>query len=326
MVSIRPNLYGFPRGKIEPGEKLEEAARREILEETGYDCGDLVGGNHHSSSYICNRNGASMKLYFVENVPENHDFVAECSYEICGHWFVPLDEIDDQGRFRGICGNIFTRGVRSCFPDVKAFCRRKRDGLWLPVAVDSKPLVSMMVPSEVESILIEELRRSRRSYDGRQMNRKLPVLPPGEKRNSRVFKMREDGGEKIKRRRTALVDLDKNQPCGNPFKADRCQKRREDTEMELRANNSVVESVPPDYSTIGQWRPVFESVTKLTEEQLLKRTRNRRSAMEKKRLKKEQKKCSSRQEDNHVEFKRHSNRPCMEALKILLQKYCKQQQ
>lgn len=34
-------LYGIPGGTMEPGERLEETARRETLEETGYAAGEL---------------------------------------------------------------------------------------------------------------------------------------------------------------------------------------------------------------------------------------------------------------------------------------------
>ncbi len=36
----RPNYndWSFPKGKLDPGEKFKQAAHREVLEETGYDC------------------------------------------------------------------------------------------------------------------------------------------------------------------------------------------------------------------------------------------------------------------------------------------------
>lgn len=40
--AIKSWQYQFPSGMIEPGEKPEETARKEIAEETGYECTDLI--------------------------------------------------------------------------------------------------------------------------------------------------------------------------------------------------------------------------------------------------------------------------------------------
>jgi 8-oxo-dGTP diphosphatase len=45
--------WTFPKGKLEPGESWEDAARREVEEETGIDCepGDEVGRSFYTDSH-----------------------------------------------------------------------------------------------------------------------------------------------------------------------------------------------------------------------------------------------------------------------------------
>jgi 8-oxo-dGTP pyrophosphatase MutT (NUDIX family) len=52
-------LYGVPGGTMEPGETLEETARRETLEETGYAAGELHLLNIYSGPqlFYCYPNG-----------------------------------------------------------------------------------------------------------------------------------------------------------------------------------------------------------------------------------------------------------------------------
>ena len=39
---VYPNVWAIPSGSVEPGESIDEAARRELLEETGYRAGGLT--------------------------------------------------------------------------------------------------------------------------------------------------------------------------------------------------------------------------------------------------------------------------------------------
>ena len=230
--------YGLPRGKIESGEKLEDAARREIFEETGYDCGDLARGNHYSASYKCNHVGARLQLYFVENVPEDYYFYPECRYEIFGYWFVSLDDITDNGLFRLSCGkfiDIFSRGVKSSLPDVKAFCCQKRKELAISDALGKMRLLESQGEKRGDFYWSRRPNESRlRQSLGRDLQKKRKEKRKKEERNASGGLFQEDEGGKITYPKTPSVDLARDI------------------------------AVVTDYCTIGPWTPVDSTI----EEQL----------------------------------------------------------
>ncbi len=60
------DTYELPGGAMEAGESREEAARRELREETGYTCGELVPlGTAHSYACIINRLN---HLFFTQEI------------------------------------------------------------------------------------------------------------------------------------------------------------------------------------------------------------------------------------------------------------------
>ncbi|MFI5911588.1 NUDIX hydrolase [Dactylosporangium sp. NPDC051541] len=72
-AKVSPNQWAMPGGKIEPGESPEEAARREVGEETGLDAGDI-------------------KLYLVRTRPS----VTTAEGEVEMHVFYgPTDAVQD---------------------------------------------------------------------------------------------------------------------------------------------------------------------------------------------------------------------------------------
>jgi 8-oxo-dGTP pyrophosphatase MutT (NUDIX family) len=84
--------YGFPKGKIDPGESEEEAARREIQEEAGLAHIDFAPDFRHVVQYTYRRGRAIVKkevIYFLASTasPEVH-----LSWEHVAFMWAPLDE------------------------------------------------------------------------------------------------------------------------------------------------------------------------------------------------------------------------------------------
>lgn len=66
--------WGFPRGQVEKSENLEEAARREIREETGLDALDFIPGFREKIHYFFIYEDTLISkdlIYFLAKAPEN---------------------------------------------------------------------------------------------------------------------------------------------------------------------------------------------------------------------------------------------------------------
>lgn len=84
--------YGFPKGKIDPGESEETAARREISEEAGLEHVSFAPDFRHVVQYTYRRGRAVIKkevIYFLAGTdnPEVH-----LSWEHVAFTWVPIEE------------------------------------------------------------------------------------------------------------------------------------------------------------------------------------------------------------------------------------------
>lgn len=71
--------WSLPRGKVNQGESDMECARREVMEECGYDVGDTL----EEKLYIeFVQNQQRMRMYIAKDVPEDYTFVPQTRKEI----------------------------------------------------------------------------------------------------------------------------------------------------------------------------------------------------------------------------------------------------
>ena len=81
--------WGFPKGKVNEGERPEKCAIREVYEETGFDITDLINPKYYMESII---NEQVVRLYIVAGISRTTKFEPKTRYEIKAcEWFPVID-------------------------------------------------------------------------------------------------------------------------------------------------------------------------------------------------------------------------------------------
>lgn len=82
--------WSFPRGKVNEGESDMECARREVLEECGYDVGDCLN-EQLRLEFV--QNEQRVRMYICRDVPEDYAFAPQTRKEISTIQWFPLDAL-----------------------------------------------------------------------------------------------------------------------------------------------------------------------------------------------------------------------------------------
>lgn len=127
--------WGLPKGKINQHESKLDCARRETLEETGYDVGSAIFDDF--SLDVVN-DSQNVTMFVVVNVPRDFPFAPRVRKEISQIKFFPLDDLPpDQWN------------VRKLMPRVKRMIKgRKRQMLKMTVEATVEAAVKPPIPRQ----------------------------------------------------------------------------------------------------------------------------------------------------------------------------------
>ena len=134
--------WGFPKGKVNQGEKPEDCAAREVFEEVGIRLENLIDKEKYLESVV---NGQTIRLFIVAGVKEKTNFRPNCKGEIRDiQWFslesLPESE-DDEMRFEKLGIRLsklflvipFVKSLKRWvqnekLQDLKRFCQTHQEG------------------------------------------------------------------------------------------------------------------------------------------------------------------------------------------------------
>ena len=117
--------YNIPKGKVNKGEDTFEAAKRQIVENTGFDPEENIEQDNPVEIYPHKTDLHT--LYFVNKVPSNDKTLFKYSRdnEIDDTEFLTIDEIKDNGYY-GNTRKRVTKTVTLSLSKVREFCILKR--------------------------------------------------------------------------------------------------------------------------------------------------------------------------------------------------------
>lgn len=99
--SPRPEYWNFPKGHIEKRETSEEAARREVLEESGIRALRIIPGFKQTERYIYTLRGERILKFVVWFLAQSRTKKVKVSYEHTDARWLPYEEAYRRILYRG---------------------------------------------------------------------------------------------------------------------------------------------------------------------------------------------------------------------------------
>ncbi|PVV02160.1 hypothetical protein BB560_003386 [Smittium megazygosporum] len=108
--------YGFPRGKINKKEKKIECAKREVMEEVGFDISKYIDKDDYVEKEVFEH---CVRLYYVPGVPEDTKFETKTRKEISDIKWFHISELMQAKK-------AYSRAQRTKMPDSESEIRDRR--------------------------------------------------------------------------------------------------------------------------------------------------------------------------------------------------------